>query len=78
MYFRINGVAMFMKGANLIPFHTIRTMVTPERVNATMQGALDVHFNMLRVWGGGIYLPNDFYKMADRVGMLLWQEAMFA
>jgi hypothetical protein len=41
LYLRVNGVAMFMKGANLIPFHTIRTMVTPERMNATLQGALD-------------------------------------
>jgi beta-galactosidase/beta-glucuronidase len=41
MYLRVNGVAMFMKGANLIPFHTIRTMVTPERMDATLQGALD-------------------------------------
>ena len=41
MYFRVNGVAMFMKGANLIPFHTVRTRVTADRVADTMQGALD-------------------------------------
>jgi beta-mannosidase len=34
--------------------------------------------NILRVWGGGIYLPNDFYQAADRIGMLIWQESMFA
>jgi len=41
MYFRVNGVAMFVKGANLIPFHTVRTQATHAYMMATLQGALD-------------------------------------
>jgi beta-mannosidase len=41
MYFRVNGIPMFLKGANLIPFHTVRTQVTPELMNGVLKAATD-------------------------------------
>lgn len=164
MYLRVNGVPMFLKGANLIPLHIIRTKVTEDLMMGVLKGALDgerrarrafrarararaslcgmqpaprglngssgtparaaarlrccrraraasltsppasrtphapralrlnallrsphcapsrppVNMNVLRVWGGGIYQPDAFYTACDKMGIMVWQEAMFA
>lgn len=78
-FFRINGQPVFMKGSNWIPSH-----ILPERANdaATIDGLLrsaaDAHMNMLRVWGGGLYESDEFYARADELGILIWQDMMFA
>ena len=43
-----------------------------------LQSAADAHMNMLRVWGGGIYEDDFFYETADQLGIMLWQDFMFA
>ena len=60
-------------GANLIPLDILPTRVTPERLRRTVTDAKAVHMNMLRVWGGGAYLPAAFYEACDEAGMLVWQ-----
>ena len=54
MYFRVNGVAMFLKGANLIPFHTIRTKATHALMMSVLQGALD---GAAQLQGRGCWWP---------------------
>jgi beta-mannosidase len=54
-YFKVNGVPIFMKGANVIPLNVIPSNSTPELIMATLQAAVDSNQNMLRVWGGGLY-----------------------
>ncbi|KAI8468105.1 MAG: glycoside hydrolase superfamily [Monoraphidium minutum] len=78
LYLRVNRVPMFLKGANMIPFHTVRTKATNELMQSVLQGAIDVHMNVLRVWGGGIYQTDAFYSACDKAGVMVWQEAMFA
>ncbi|MEI7037575.1 glycoside hydrolase family 2 protein [Fulvimonas yonginensis] len=75
--FVVNGIPIFAKGANLVPFDSFPTRVTAARMRAVLQAARDANMNMLRVWGGGYYLPDAFYEDADRLGLMVWQDFMF-
>lgn len=74
----VNNVFMFMKGSNWIPAHILPEMVTPEYTRYLLQAAADTHMNCMRVWGGGIYEPDVFYEIADELGILVWEDLMFA
>ena len=78
MYIRLNGVPVFMKGADYIPQDNFQNRVTPERYEYLVKSAADANMNMLRVWGGGIYEDDLFYDLCDRYGILVWQDLMFA
>jgi beta-mannosidase len=75
---KVNGAPVFMKGANYIPSDSFVDRVTPERYRFLLQSAADAHMNMLRVWGGGVYEDDRFYELADELGILIWQDFMFA
>lgn len=76
--FRVNGHDIFAKGANWIPVHNYLPSITREHYRARLQDAADAHMNMLRVWGGGIYEDDNFYDLCDEMGILVWQDFMFA
>ena len=76
--FSVNGKPFFAKGANWIPADTFVTRVTPDWYRHLIKSAADVHMNMLRVWGGGIYEDNAFYDLCDEYGICVWQDFMFA
>jgi len=75
--FVVNGVPIFAKGANFIPPDIFPTRVTPARLRQLLESTRDAQMNMLRVWGGGYYLPDDFYATADKLGLMVWQDFMF-
>ncbi|KAL4228617.1 hypothetical protein ACF0H5_011667 [Mactra antiquata] len=77
-YFRINGQAIFLKGSNWIPADSFLERVTRDRVYNYLKSAADVHMNSMRVWGGGIYEFDMFYEIADELGIMIWQDFMFA
>ncbi|WP_242137823.1 glycoside hydrolase family 2 protein [Sphingomonas sp. TREG-RG-20F-R18-01] len=77
MGFRVNGIPIFAKGANVIPFDSFPTRVTPASMRPLLTAARDANMNMLRVWGGGYYLDDAFYDMADEMGLMVWQDFMF-
>ena len=74
----LNGVPVFMKGANHIPNDSFLTRVTPARYEHEVRSAAGTHMNMIRVWGGGIYEDDVFYDLCDEHGILVWQEFIFA
>ena len=76
--FEVNGIPIFAKGANLIPFDSFPPRATDAQMKRVLDSAVDAHMNMLRVWGGGYYGTNRFYELADERGILLWQEFMFS
>ena len=77
-YFMINGIPVYMKGANYIPQHSLQNRVTNAHYENLLQDVVDANMNMLRVWGGGIYENNIFYDLCDRKGILVWQDFMYA
>lgn len=76
--FVVNGVPVFAKGANWIPADAFPARVTRERYRQLLESARDANMNMLRVWGGGYYESEDFYELCDELGLLVWQDFMFA
>ena len=76
--FRVNGREIFMRGWNWTPPDAIFARVTPDRRLRLLEAARDSGANMLRMWGGGVYEADDFYDAADRLGLLVWQDFMFA
>ncbi|KAK4290007.1 hypothetical protein Pmani_037073 [Petrolisthes manimaculis] len=74
----VNNVTLFMKGSNWIPAHILPESVTPEYTRALLNAAAQTHQNCIRVWGGGIYETDVFYQIADELGILIWEDMMFA
>ena len=77
-YFKVNGQPVFMKGANYVPNDVFLDRVSPEKYEHIVKSAYLSNFNMLRVWGGGIYEKDIFYDLCDKYGILIWQDFMFA
>ncbi|MBR5631461.1 MAG: glycoside hydrolase family 2 protein [Bacteroidales bacterium] len=77
-YFKVNGVPMYAKGANYVPEEMIETWINADNTLKLLKMAKDAHFNMLRVWGGGIYPSDDFFNICDSLGILVWQDFMYA
>jgi len=76
--FRVNGRDVFAKGANWIPADALNGRITPDAVRGLLQSAVDAHMNMIRVSGGGRYEPDWFYDLCDAMGLMVWQDFMFA
>src|SRR5579864_5874129 len=76
-YFIVNGIPVFAKGADMIPYDSFPSRVTDEQRRYILQSARDAHMNMVREWGGGLYEPDNFYDIADELGIMVWQEFMF-
>ena len=77
-YFKINGKPIFAQGANYIPQDVFLTRVTDQQYRDLLIAAKDANMNMIRVWGGGVYEKDIFYKLCDSLGLMVWQDFMFA
>ncbi|TAJ15233.1 glycoside hydrolase family 2 protein [Marinilabiliaceae bacterium JC017] len=77
-YFKLNGIPVFAKGANYIPQESFLPRLTKAQYEARIDDAVKANYNMLRVWGGGIYEDDLFYELCDEKGIMVWQDFMFA
>ena len=75
--FVVNGILVYAKGADVIPFDSFPNRVTPAIHRQILEAARDAHMNMVREWGGGYYESDDFYDICDELGIMVWQEFMF-
>lgn len=76
--FRVNGRDIFMKGGNWIPCDVFPSRIADATYGHLLRSCADSGMNMLRVWGGGIYEDERFYDLCDQLGLLVWQDFMFA
>ena len=76
--FQVNGVKIFAMGADYVPEDSVSTRVTPQRTRRLLEDCAAANFNAIRVWGGGYYPDDWFYDLCDRLGLIVWQDAMFA
>ena len=74
----VNGVDLFAMGADYIPEDNLLPRVTPERTRRLLADARAANMNVIRVWGGGHYPSDAFYDACDELGLLVWQDFMFA
>ena len=73
----VNGIPVFAKGADVIPFDSFPSRVTTEQYRRVLQSAVDANMNMIRHWGGGYYETEEFYRLCDELGIMIWQDFMF-
>ena len=76
--FLLNGVPTFSRGANWVPPSMLRGSVTAEQVRGLVELSAAGEMNMIRIWGGGAYEQDAFYDACDELGVLVWQDFMFA
>lgn len=77
-YFKVNGNPLYIKGTNWIPADSFSPRITKEKYQKLIRDTKDANMNMIRIWGGGIYEDDEFYKACDENGILVWQDFMFA
>ncbi len=77
-YFKVNDVPVFCKGANWIPADSFLPRVDRKRYLCLLRYARRCGINMFRIWGGGIYEDEEFYRLCDEEGIMVWQDFMFA
>lgn len=89
-YFKANGNNIYIKGANIVPRIYDLTNREYDEVNYDFNDSYyqspkeivgnisEQGFNMIRVWGGGEYLDEEFYEMCDYFGIMVWQDFMFS
>ncbi len=75
--FLVNGIPVFAKGADVIPFDSFPNRVTTADYRRILQSARDANMNMIRHWGGGYYETDEFYQICDELGIMVWQDFMF-
>lgn len=76
--FRINGRDIYCKGVNWIPADSFLPGVSQKKYADLLSLAKQANINMVRVWGGGIYENDEFYDLCDELGLIVWQDFMFA
>lgn len=74
----VNGVQIFAMGADYIPEDNLLGRVNKERTRRLLTDCAEANFNCVRVWGGGCYPSDDFYDICDELGLIVWQDLMFA
>jgi beta-mannosidase len=73
----VNGIPIFAKGADVIPFDSFPNRVNTADYRRILVSARDANMNMIRHWGGGYYETDEFYQICDELGIMVWQDFMF-
>lgn len=75
---QVNGRPIFCKGGNWVPPDMMPAGVPTERYRDLVDLAVAANFNLLRVWGGGVYVGRELLDWCDERGVLVWHDLAFA
>lgn len=78
MFFRINGAAMWSRGANMIPMEELEGRLDGTAHRNVVRAAVEAKMNTLRVWGGGMFLPDEWYEACDELGVVVYHDMQYA
>ena len=78
MFFRVNGAAMYARGANMIPMDELEGRLDGLAHRYVVKSSAEASMNTLRVWGGGMFLPREFYDSCDDYGVLVYHDMQYA
>lgn len=76
--FVVNGKKIFSMGGDYVPEDSILAFTNPGRTRRLLEDCVKANFNTIRVWGGGYYPEDWFYDFCDELGLIVWQDFMFA
>ena len=74
----VNGYQVFAMGADYIPEDNLLQRTSRERTRELLLQCKRANFNTVRVWGGGYYPEDWFFDLCDELGLMVWQDFMFA
>lgn len=74
----VNGLDIFAMGADYIPEDCFLARCDKERTRKLLSDCAAANYNCIRVWGGGYYPDDAFYDICDELGLVVWQDFMFA
>jgi beta-mannosidase len=74
----VNGVRVFARGAVWTPVDPVSLAPDRATLEAALQLVRDAGMNMLRIPGTGVYESETFHDLCDELGLLVWQDFMFA
>ena len=74
----VNGVKVFAMGADYIPEDNLLGRINEKRTRKLLEDAVWANHNCIRVWGGGYYPDDFFYDICDELGLIVWQDFMYA
>ncbi len=75
---KVNDRSIFCKGGDYIPQDIFPTRVKDSDIRKMVETMAESNFNMVRVWGGGYYPDEVFFDACDELGIMVWQDLMFA
>jgi beta-mannosidase len=74
----VNGVRIFARGAVWTPADTVNLAPDRATLRAALERVRDAGMNMLRIPGTSVYESRIFHDACDELGLLVWQDFMFA
>jgi hypothetical protein len=78
MFFRVNGAAIYSRGANMVPMEELEGRMSGASHRILVKSSADAGMNTLRVWGGGIFYPREFYDACDEYGVMVYHDMQYA
>jgi beta-mannosidase len=74
----VNGEPVFCRGAGWIPLDTVRLWTGVDDLRSALEQVKGAGFNMLRTVANTFYPSREFHDICDQLGVLVWQDLMFA